>query len=175
MRSRLNAVAGGMVIVGCATLSAASTGREAAPLTVSARLLRENDRPFLEFTLTSHQDTNLLLAAELVPWRNAAYSLVMLVDPTHGGRALNDSHAVLPGILGETTTLGPRAKLVGRIDLYKRFPELKDRLEATEILVIWSFRPALPEYPATPRVSGLLVLEKQSPTPGAIRTASPSP
>ena len=145
------------------------------PLTVTAHIVGENGRLFLEFEVTSRRDAPMSLAGELLPWRSPGYTLVMAIDP-RDGRLLEDSYAVLPGIVGgETVSLLPRATLKGRIDLQKRYPDLKKRLAESDMLALWSHRAALMDQRPVATVAGVLVLSRQTPRPRPDGTKSKKP
>jgi hypothetical protein len=134
---------------------------EPSPVNVSAKILELRNQAFLEFEIQSRVGHSIQVPAELMPWRSPGYTLVMAID-TRGER-LNDAYAVLPGIVGvPTLDLLPGQAMRGRINLDERFPDLRSRLSNQDILILWSYKPALLNAEGGARLAGALVMPKRS-------------
>ncbi len=139
----------------------------APPITVSVQVTDDGSHPSLEFVLESHAERELRLPGELLPWRSSRYTTLVLLDPRGGGRLLEDRYAVLPGVTGgEVVTIAAKGSIRGRVSLSERYPELTSLRAETDVVVFWSYQPAVLGPPddrkalAIPRVAGALILRR---------------
>ena len=151
-----------LVLIGYAA-TGAPPDLSSSELNLTASPVREPNGTWrLKFDLSYSGEKSLVVPERSLPW-GSHRDLLLVAIPLDAARTpLEGRSSPGPSLPTSPLTLDTGDSISGNVNVSSRFPGLAEAIQKTDVMVFWSYQPPAVEGQVLPRLTGGVVLPRQS-------------